>query len=141
MPKCRNCQKTISKQDQDLCPYCGTPHPVDPDYKTQDITEFIDPLTGEYKLYESKRKSLALLLSCLAGPFGACFFYLNKKIAGIISLIVTILMITAGVLLTVYVYPLSILFFILADYLFHIIYGLYLGLSHAAKDGNGEFLR
>lgn len=141
MPTCRNCKKTISKQDRDLCPYCGIPHPVDKDYKTQDITEFIDPISGEYKLYESKKRKTAVILSIFLGVFGASFFYLKKNLAGIISLVVSLILLAIGITLSVLVWPCSVIFFILVDYLVHIGYGIYLAKNHSAKDGNGEFLR
>lgn len=141
MPKCRNCQKTISSRDRDICPYCGIANPIEEGYKTQDITQFIDPVTGEYKLYESKKRSLAVLFSCLLGPFGVAFFYLERKLWAVLSIVLTLILVGVGVVLALFVHPLLVLIPIILDYIIHIVYGIYLASSHAAKDGNGEFLR
>lgn len=144
MPKCRNCNKTISKQDFDICPYCGTPHPIESGYKTQDVTQFIDPVTGEYELYTSKSRLVAVLLEAFLGLFGAGFFYLGRKKWALISLIVTLVLVGGvGSLIYFLAWPsfLAYLIFIIVSYLPHWGYAFYLGLSHSAKDGQGEFLR
>ena len=144
MPKCRNCNKTISKQDFDICPYCGIDHPIESGYKTQDVTQFIDPVTGEYDLYVSKSRKVAVLLSALLGFSGAAFFYLKMRKWAIISLLVTLILVGGvGSLLffLAWPHPLAYILPFLVSYLPHIGFAVYLGISHSAKDGEGEFLR
>ncbi len=140
MPKCKYCDRTISKQDYDLCPYCGGVNPIDPDYKTQNITQVI--LTKEnQELYRSKSKKAAVLFSCLLGPFGAAFFYLKETKKAIICLSITLLLLLAGALLTAFVWVYSIIIPIVLLYIVYNIYGIYIAKSHVFKDGEGEYLR
>ena len=140
MPKCRFCDKTISNQDYDICPFCGEKNPISSDYKTQNITQVI--LTkGNEELYKSKSKKTAVLLSCLLGPFGAAFFYIKETKKGIICLIVSLLLLIAGALLSAFVWAYSIIIPFVLLYLFHISFGIYIRQSHVFKDGEGEYLR
>lgn len=140
MPKCRYCDKTISKQDYDICPYCGGTNPISPDYKTQNITQVI--LTkGNEELYRSKSKKTAVLLSCLLGPFGVAFFYIKEKKKGIICLIVSLLLLIGGALLSAFVWAYSVIIPFVLLYIFHIAFGIYIKQSHVFKDGEGEYLR
>ena len=88
MPTCRYCHKEISAFDKDVCPYCGTPHPIDDNYKTKDMTQFVDPVTGNYKLYKSKTRKAAGLLCLFMGFSGAQYFYLEELKRGILSLVI-----------------------------------------------------
>ncbi len=140
MPKCKYCDRTISKQDGDICPYCGGKDPIDKDYKTQNITQVILTKDGE-DLYHSKEKKTAVLLSCLLGPFGAAFFYLKEKKKAIICLISTLILLAVSIVLTCLVWVYTIIFPIVILYAAHIAYGVYIAKSHAFKDGEGEYLR
>lgn len=139
MPKCKYCDKTISKDDYDLCPYCGGKNPIDPDYKTQNITQVI--LTkGNQDLYKSKKKKTAVLLSCLLGPFGATFFYIKEMKKAIICLVTTLILLAVGIVLSVLVWPYTVIFPIVILWAAHISYGVYIAKSHAFRDGEGEYL-
>jgi hypothetical protein len=146
MPKCRNCHHEISSFDKDICPFCGTENPIASDYKTQDMTQFVDPVSGDYKLYKSKAKKTMALLTMFLGCFGVGFFYIEKKKEGLISLLVTLLW-TGGLgsLLFFLVAPLhNALGYVLpflAIYLAFFIFSLFLFHNDSLKDGNGEFLR
>lgn len=102
MPKCRNCNKEITKFDKDMCPFCGTTHPFDVDnYETKDITRMIDNEGfNEKKLF--KRKSLLCysLLCIFLGTFGAHLLYLKKYINAVVIFIFnTFFVVGAGFLL------------------------------------------
>lgn len=145
MPTCRNCHKEISAFDKDVCPYCGTPHPIDDNYKTKDMTQFVDPVTGNYKLYKSKTRKAAGLLCLFMGFSGAQYFYLEELKRGILSLVITILLIGGVGSALFFLTPLSsawaylIPFF--ADWLFYICYSFVFFFKDSIVDGNGEFLR
>lgn len=144
MPTCRNCHKEISSFDKDVCPYCGTPHPIDDNYHTRDMTGFVDPVTGNYKLYKSKSKKQAGLLCLLAGYTGAHFFYLEKVKYGIISLVATIILVAglgSALFFTCWKSPLAFLVPFFADWLFYIGLSFFYFFKDSIKDGNGEFLR
>ena len=74
MPYCKNCHKEITKFDEDICPYCGTKNPIDPTYKTMDITSHIDPVKGTFELYKSRSQKTAAFLMMAFGYTGAAFF-------------------------------------------------------------------
>ncbi|MCI1244993.1 MAG: hypothetical protein LKK13_03145 [Bacilli bacterium] len=146
MPTCRNCHKEISAFDKDVCPYCGTPHPIDENYRTKDMTQFVDPVTGNYKLYKSKTRKAAGLLCLFIGFSGAQFFYLEKLRAGVVSLIVTLLAVGGiGCALFFLVPSLANVWAFLipfaADWLFYMLGSLVFFFKDSLKDGNGEFLR
>lgn len=90
MPICRNCQKTINKFDSDFCPHCGIPDPIDSQYKTKDMTQFIDPQRPNYKLYKSKSRLLTALLCLFFGWSGAHLCYLGYKKKGLIEFLVSV---------------------------------------------------
>jgi hypothetical protein len=145
MPECRNCHREITKFDNDVCPYCGTPHPIDENYKTKDMTSFVDPVTGDYKLYKSKSKKTAAILAFGCGYSGAPLFYLGYLTKGLIVLGVFILL-YAGLSLGLYfgVKALSWWAFLIPlgmAYLVNIPFGVRYLKNDSLKDKNGEFLR
>lgn len=145
MPECKNCHREISKFDSDVCPFCGTPHPIDDNYKTKDMTSFVDPITGNYKLYRSKSRKAAFALCLSLGWAGAHFFYLGFLKKGLISIVVSLLII-AGVGLPLFFFLplLSFWSFVIAFGLCWIIYlplAIKYLFSDSYKDANGEFLR
>ena len=144
MPRCKYCHSEISKFDTDICPSCGEKNPIDADYRTIDITQHIDPQTGDFKLYKSKKKSVCVALAALFGPFGADSFYLGYIAKGWISCFMTFLVV--GVASTIlfllevagpWIYFLSygLLWFI------HLLRALVLARTDSLKDARGEFLR
>ncbi|MFA6620460.1 MAG: NINE protein [Bacilli bacterium] len=144
MPQCKNCHREITKFDNDVCPYCGTPHPIDENYKTKDMTQFVDPVTGNYQLYKSKSKKTAALLAIFLGWTGANFFYLGYKKNGMTALLVSILVIGGGGSLLYFTTKMGWLGYLTS---FVIAWIFYPGLairylkSDTYKDANGEFLR
>lgn len=145
MPECRNCHREISKFDNDVCPYCGTPHPISENYKTKDMTSFVDPITGDYKLYKSKSKKIAAVLAFLCGYSGASFFYLGYVKKGITCLML-FLFFYAGLSLGLFfgVRNLSFWSFLLplaVGYVADVPLGIHYLRNDSLKDANGEFLR
>jgi len=147
MPQCKNCHREITKFDNDVCPYCGTPHPIDENYKTKDMTQFVDPVSGNYQLYKSKTKKKTALLAIFLGWTGAHFFYLGFKKEGIIALIVSLLIIGGGGSLLFFTIPMMKPFglgYLLSFVLAWIVYppfAVKYVKSDTFKDANGEFLR
>jgi TM2 domain-containing membrane protein YozV len=144
MPQCKNCHREITKFDNDVCPYCGTPHPIDENYKTKDMTQFVDPVTGNYQLYKSKSKKTAALLAIFLGWTGAHFFYLGYKRNGWIALLASLVLIGGGGSLLFFFSGLGWLGYLTAFLVAWIVYPplavRYLK-SDTYKDANGEFLR
>jgi TM2 domain. len=146
MPSCRNCHKEISAFDKDVCPFCGTPHPIDENYKTKDMTQFVDPVTGNYQLYKSKTHKAAGLLCLFLGFAGAHYFYLEEPKKGIASLLATLLLVGGIGCGLFFLVPLlsNALAFVLpfaAIWLYYVVFSLFLFFKDSLKDGNGEFLR
>lgn len=150
MPTCRNCHRTIGKFDADVCPYCGTTDPIDSQYRTKDMTSFIDPQKPKSGLYRSKSRKTAALLCVLLGFTGAHDFYLGYKKNGLINIIFTLCFV--GIIGTVMLVlnlthviewsiPGGYLLPFAADFLFHVGYGLRYLFKDSLKDGNGVFLR
>lgn len=148
MPVCKYCHKTIDRvSDRDLCPYCGGKNPIDEDYETKDITQFVKPVSKEYELYKSRSKMVASFLCLFLGLFGAHRFYLGFWKKGLIILITSLLFIAAigsalyfglGGELSApvsYVIPFAVLF------LGYALYSIRLFLGESLKDQKGEYLR
>jgi TM2 domain-containing membrane protein YozV len=146
MPQCRNCHRQISNYDKDVCPFCGTPNPIATDYKTQDMTQFVDPLTGDYKLYKSKSKKATGFLMLFLGVFGAPYFYVKKTVAGIIVLASSLAIIGGIGSLLFFLVPalhnaLGYLIPFLALFVIYALLSIRIFTADSLKDGNGEFLR
>ena len=145
MPRCRNCQREISKFDKDICPYCGENNPIDPTYETIDVTSYIDPQGQGYELYRSKSRKSAALLCLTLGFLGIHNFYLGFKKRGIIECAISILFI-AGVGSALFFSGLlaNALAFVLPFLAVWLLYGLWsiqYFKKDNLKDGHGEFLR
>ena len=145
MPYCKNCNQIISKFDTDICPYCGTPHPIESGYKTMDMTKRYDQFGNQSPLYRSRSQKTAAILAMATGPFGGHFFYVRKPVAGIIAILATLL-IVGGVACALifgasFNPALAILIPLAGVWLCHIVYGLLFLKMNSPKDGNGEFLR
>jgi len=146
MPICKNCHRTISKFDSDLCPYCGTENPIANDYETKDVTSFITATGSNTQLYKSKSRKTSAFLCLLLGEFGAHNFYLGFKKKAWIELFVTLFFI-GGVG--------SVLFFLVPPFHnalgflipFFAVWLVYMGVSihyftkDSLEDANGVFLR
>lgn len=140
MPQCKYCDRTISKDDYDICPHCGARNPIDPNYKTQNLTQVMLK-KGDESLYKSKSKKVAVILECLLGPFGAAFFYMKHIVKGVVSLVTTLLALTAFILLSLFIWPFAFIIPIVVLWGFHIAFGIHILRSSVFKDGEGEYLR
>jgi Predicted membrane protein len=145
MPQCKNCHREITKFDNDVCPYCGTPHPIDENYKTKDMTQFVDPVSGNYQLYKSKTKKTTALLAVFLGWTGAHFFYLGYTKKGLLALLGSLIIIGGvGSLLCFTIPSISYLGYLIAFLISWIMYppmAVKYAKSDTYKDANGEFLR
>ena len=144
MANCKYCHKPIERFDRDICPHCGAAHPLDDSYETMDITRtFSLNQTGE-ELYHSRSKKTALILGFLLGPFGAMWFYLLYKKAGVIQLLISLIG-TLGIgFLLFFTCMNNALAFLLPLFVFYLIswvFAIRLSLDVSPKDGNGELLR
>jgi TM2 domain-containing membrane protein YozV len=145
MPQCKNCHREISKFDNDVCPYCGTVHPIDDNYKTKDMTQFVDPVSGNYQLYKSKTKKTTVLLAVFLGWVGAHFFYLGYTKKAWLAILGSLFIIGGiGSLLcflpTGLSYSAYLIAFAAAWLPYPAIAAKY-AKSDTYKDANGEFLR
>lgn len=145
MPLCKNCHREISRFDSDVCPYCGEPHPIEDDYKTKDMTKFLDPVKEEEGLYRSKRKLAYVLLTFFLGPFGAGEFYIGKMKSGLAYLILTFLFLALFGTAFYFLVPGIGAYWFLIGYALPFALGAGKAVSLVTKDdlkdGNGEFLR
>ena len=144
MPHCKNCQREIDKFNTDICPYCGEPHPIDPGYKTMDITGNIKTLNGGKPLYHAKSQKVYAFLCIFLGYFGIHDFYIGKAKRALPELLATLIL-TGGVgaLLFFLAWPnaFAFLFPFALCWIFYIVMGSVLMRSGSLKDGRGEFLR
>ena len=143
MPVCKYCGRKITNQDFDICPYCGEKDPIDVKYKTKDITSFIDPASGE-PLYKSKSKKTAGILEMFLGIFGVASFYLGFKTKGIVSIIITVLLVgglgTALFFIFPSLKPLGFIIPFLLVFLYHFAYSFKYFLKADIKGADGELL-
>ena len=145
MPYCRTCHSKISKFDTDICPYCGTPHPIDPNYETMDITRGFASLQGQqYDLPKAKKRKIMILLCALLGFFGAHWFYILRPKRGAVSIAISAIIVGGlGSILLVTPLPAWVGYLIAfgAIWAVYIIEAVLLCFIEAPKDGRGEFLR
>ncbi len=144
MPQCKNCHRNISSFDHDICPYCGERNPIQTDYRTKDITQFVDPVSEEYKLYKSKSKKMMVILMASLGMFGVPYFYIGKFKNAVICLSISVLSILGFGFLLFFTclgnaWAFLIPFFAL--FVFYACFSLTLLHNDTLKDANGEFLR
>ena len=145
MANCRHCGKPLDRIEGDICPHCGTLHPIEAGYETMDITRSFSKLDNQEELYRSKKKSVALALGFALNFFGAMEFYLGKKKLGLLLILIT-LALTAGIgLALAFLSPLgwalSFLIPFALSYLISIIPAIALSVEVSPKDENGELLR
>ena len=127
-----------------MCPHCGTPHPIDPNYETMDITRNLFALEGQYELPKSRKKKVLILLCATLGYVGAHWFYIYRNTRGIVSLLFSLIFI-GGIGSLLLLTPLP----VYADYLIgfaavwlvFLLEALLLIFIDTPKDGRGEFLR
>ena len=144
MPYCKNCHQEITRFDSDICPYCGTPHPIAEGYETMDVTRGFGSLQGHYELPKAKKKKTAVILTATLGIFGVHHFYMGFKIRGIIAILITILAV-AGVGSIFLLLPLppylGYVIMLGCIILFHLVEAFALAKTDSPKDGKGDFLR
>lgn len=146
MPVCRNCGARISKFDNDMCPICGVKKPLEGvTSETVEITTEINMNDPSFKNYKPTKRSIACLLFCLLGIFGAGFYYVKRVKLGLIWLAINLVLI--GGLGTVLAFVVNIgpllgyLIPVGVCYLANIGIGIYQLAKPNLKDGNGEFMR
>ena len=145
MPSCRNCGARLSKFDNDICPVCGTPNPLEGvNSETIEITSQVD--LSDFKAGQKvvRRRKLMLILFFLLGWTGAGYFYLKMKRNAFIWLAVNILLLSSGFLL-LHLFAglsiaLSLIIPIASVYALNIIFGLIYFVKKDFKDGEGEFV-
>ena len=145
MPRCKYCHEQISKFDNDVCPHCGEKNPIDDNYRTMDVTGYVDRQSGDYKLYKSKKRQTAGLLCCFLGIFGVDAFYLGFTQKAVIRLCVDLLLYAGVSLLLLFAVKwnaaLSFLLPFGVEFLAYLFYSLFYWKGEDLKDARGEFLR
>ncbi len=146
MPICKNCHHSISSFDKDICPYCGESNPIDEGYETKDMTQFVDPVSGDYKLYKSKSRKVSAFLCLFLGYLGAHSFYLGFHKRGIIEAAITLLAVGGIGSILAFALEGKIPFYLPYIILFAALFIVYAVLSiryfhkDSLKDSRGEFL-
>ena len=145
MPNCKFCHQEITKFDTDVCPHCGAIHPIDPNYKTMDITKNIKTLTGEhFDLPKTRSQKVFGILCMTLGWAGVHDFYIYMPKRAFLHILVT-LALTLGIGLPVFFLAWQNVLAFLIPFLFvwlvHVPLGLVYWKVESPKDGRGEFLR
>ena len=145
MPSCKYCHQEISKFDTDICPHCGARRPIDPNYKTMDITKNIKTVAGDgYELPKSRSQKVYGILCMTLGWLGVHDFYIYMPKRGAMHLIATILLVLIvglPVFFAAWPNPLAFIIPLLVAILAHIPLGYVYWKVESPKDGRGEFLR
>lgn len=143
MPICKNCHSRIDKFNKDRCPICGVEFPFEGvSSDTIEITTALDVDNMDYK--PRKRKTM-FLLSALLGFTGAPYFYIYKKVPGIISLLASIVFIVVGGVILGHFVPsigigFGLLIFLALSVFIHFIIGIFTYITPNLKDGRGDFI-
>ena len=146
MPTCKYCHHTISNFDKDVCPYCGEKNPIDNSYETKDMTQFVNPVTGDFKLYKSKSRMIASFLCLFLGSFGAHCFYLGFVKKGLSELFITLAFVGGFGSLLGFVWfsslPLPLMYLTAFSLVFiaYAIFSIRYFTKDSLKDSRGEFL-
>ena len=144
MPVCKKCHSRIDKFNKDRCPICGVENPFDGvSGDTVEITTQID--TANIKAdYHPKKRSILLALFISLGLFGVPFFYIHKKLTGLIYGLVNIGVLAGVIALLLNFAPLdhavSVIVPILLAIFINSLVGLYFYNKSNLKDGHGVFL-
>ena len=145
MPTCRNCGARISKtNDRDICPVCGTKNPLQGvSSDTMEVTSQIDLNNFVEGQKVVRRRKTLLILFLAVGFTGAPFFYLKKKVNGVLWLILN-LVILGGLFALFYLLnlhlALAIILPILVVYSISGVTGAIFNFLPDLKDGEGEFV-
>lgn len=143
MAKCKNCGKEI-ESSCNVCPTCGQINPVKTKkVKTNDITTQIDDELSAFGSYKPKRRIVAAMLFFFVGFTGAPYFYLKNQTKALLSIVSTILILAASLLLGFLVFEqilTPLLVAIALIYLVNIAVGVHYLTHYELKDGKGEFL-
>ena len=144
MPVCKNCKKRIDRFNKDRCPICGVENPFEGmSSNTVEITTNIDADTVNVDYHPRKKKKM-LLFFCLIGITGIPFFYLHRKLLGVLQIIWSLAIAfsiapTLAYLTPIYSFACGAIG-LGAAYVVNIIIGLILFFTPNLKDGDGEFL-
>ncbi|MCQ2772612.1 MAG: TM2 domain-containing protein [Bacilli bacterium] len=149
MAKCKACHRDITRYYNDICPFCGEPNPIDSNYKTKDMTQFLDPVTGE-PLYKSKSKLMTCMFQLFLGWAGVADFYLGFVKNAIIKILITLAVVGGlGTALfmfmpdnggfTLHMNPLAYVIPFIVVFLGHAILSIRYFLNDSLKDSKGEF--
>ena len=145
MPSCRNCGARLTKFDKDICPVCGTEHPLEGvDTETVDITSQIDLNAFQEGQKVVRHRKTMLLLSCLIGFTGAMFFYLKNKKNGLLWLLINLgLAASIALILSLVAHlhvALAIGIALIVLYIANTITGIVYFYKPNLKDNEGEFV-
>lgn len=143
MAKCKNCSSQV-EDNATVCAVCGQINPIkSKKVKTVDLTtKFEHDIINRGNYKQSSRK-VAVLLFFLLGFTGAAYFYLKDIYRGFISLLGTIVIMGAALLLYGFVFKNEIIIIIIAALIIfavNIVVGVYYLTHNELKDGQGEFL-
>lgn len=141
MYKCRHCGAKISRLNKDTCPLCGGRFPLEGmEDETRDLTQTLATIdVSDIKVHS---RITAMLLAFFLGFFGINEFYLGYKRAGIVLISCSVVVITASVLLYLFLHH-NVLFLIIPLVLYELLLVIQ-GLSYlrvGVKDASGELLR
>lgn len=143
MPICKNCHARISKFDKDICPVCGEKDPLSGvTSDTIEVTHGFDGSNPEFKKQAPRKKTTTFLYFSTLGWTGLGFFYLRRKMFGIIWLILNLLII-GGVGYLLFLTPVKAFGFIISlliSYFVNVCVGLVYRFVSNLKDGVGELI-
>ena len=144
--KCKTCGATLSKLDKEICPFCGTRHPLEGmEDVTQDITKAFTPISKEYVQTKPKRKVVAMILSFFVGFLGVTSLYLGKKIQALVTFLISAVLIAGVGSILFFTGALSNALAFLIPYFvveaISILGGLQIYFSNSITDARGEFLK
>ncbi len=144
MKKCRVCG-SILPDDATSCSVCNTQNPFDKQKTAYDLTMAIDPMEANSDLYRVKSRKKLLLLAWLLGFTGLPFKYIGFVKKALISLVISLILLVAFVLLCYFVISSNILFVVLSAVapllIVNIVLGIYFTTHPSLKDSFGEYLR
>ena len=143
MPVCRNCHARLEKTYKDICPICGCENPFLG--MSSDTVEVTTEVEVENKDYHPCHKRTLMLYFATMGIIGVPFFYIHKKMAGIIYLLVNVvLLIAAGYLFAAFWPALNFGFALLISltgcYAANALFGAIYTFRPNIKDGRNEFI-
>ena len=145
MPNCRNCGARLSKFDADICPVCGVKDPLKGiSSETVEITSQIDLSAMKEEQKIVRRRKVMAPLFYIIGWTGAAFFYLKKKLFGLVWLLGNLAVI--GGLFAIFYFAINlplaaaIIIPLAIAYFINVIVGIIYYFAPNIKDGDGEFI-